>query len=223
MQTMTRLDDPLAASAALHQHLCPRQVLGVRMGLLAGRPLDVDVPRTDKRLLTIVETDGCAADGVAVATGCWVGRRTLRVEDYGKVAATVVDTVTGRAVRVIPARESRSRALGFAPDARGRWEAQLLGYQRMPDELLLVWTEVELVQPLELILSSPAARSSCTRYGEEILNEREVMTSGLPLCRACAGSAYYRLGRAGNGVFDHSSAVEIDASTAASAVRLPTT
>jgi formylmethanofuran dehydrogenase subunit E len=45
-------------------------------------------------LLTILETDGCAADGVSAATGCWVGRRTLRVEDFGKVAATFVDTQT---------------------------------------------------------------------------------------------------------------------------------
>ncbi len=65
------------------------------MGLLAGRWLGLDVPRDDKRLLTFVETDGCAADGVSSATGCRVGGRTLRVIDFGKVAATFVDTLTG--------------------------------------------------------------------------------------------------------------------------------
>jgi formylmethanofuran dehydrogenase subunit E len=87
---MKPLNELLEASAALHHHLCPRQVLGVRMGRLAGRLLGLDLPQSDtqasglsasKRLLTIMETDGCAADGVAVATGCWVGRRTLRIED----------------------------------------------------------------------------------------------------------------------------------------------
>ena len=115
--TMEALDEFLNASAALHDHLCPRQVLGVRMGLLAGQILDLDLPQRDKRLLTIVETDGCAVDGIAVATNCWVGRRTLRVEDYGKVAATFVDTQTGRAVRILPRREARHSAQLFAPDA----------------------------------------------------------------------------------------------------------
>ena len=79
--TVKSLDKLLLACAALHHHLCPRQVLGVRMGMLAGELLDLDLPQGDKRLLTIVETDGCGADGIAVATGCWVGRRTMRVED----------------------------------------------------------------------------------------------------------------------------------------------
>jgi formylmethanofuran dehydrogenase subunit E len=62
------------------------------MGLAGGRWLELEVPQKDKRLLTIAETDGCAADGLAVATGCWVGRRTMRILDFGKVAATFVDT-----------------------------------------------------------------------------------------------------------------------------------
>ena len=99
---MTPLHQLLDQCAALHHHLCPRQVLGVRMGMLAGKVLSLALPQSDKRLLTIMETDGCGADGVAVATNCWVGRRTMRIEDYGKMAATFVDTVTARAVRITP-------------------------------------------------------------------------------------------------------------------------
>jgi formylmethanofuran dehydrogenase subunit E len=54
------LHELLLASSQLHQHLCPKQVLGVRMGLLAGKILNLEVPQNDKRLLTIMETDGCA-------------------------------------------------------------------------------------------------------------------------------------------------------------------
>ncbi|MGC8780907.1 MAG: FmdE family protein, partial [Anaerolineae bacterium] len=71
---MPTLKELLDMTTALHRHLCPRQVLGVRMGLYAGELLGLSVPQQDKRLYTIVETDGCAADGVAVATNCWVGR-----------------------------------------------------------------------------------------------------------------------------------------------------
>ncbi|HBY92437.1 MAG: FmdE family protein [Ardenticatenaceae bacterium] len=190
---MKTLDELLRASAALHPHLCPRQVLGVRMGLLAGEVLELDVPRHDKRLLAVVETDGCAADGVAVATGCWVGRRTLRIEDYGKVAATVVDTRTGRTVRVVPRPSVRERARVYAPEAETKWQAQLLGYQRMPTAELLLAQEVVLASALEEPLSKVGSRVICQLCGEEILNEREVVRDGLTLCRACAGKRYYQV------------------------------
>jgi formylmethanofuran dehydrogenase subunit E len=75
------LFERLEESAARHSHLCPRQVLGVRIGLVGAAALGIDAPRLDKRLLVILETDGCFADGVEVTTGCSVGHRTLRVED----------------------------------------------------------------------------------------------------------------------------------------------
>jgi len=111
---MASLGQLLEASAALHRHLCPRQVLGARMGMLAAHELNLDLPQSGKRLLTIVETDGCFADGVSVATGCWIGRRTLRVEDFGKVAATFVDTQTGRAIRIAPRHDARTAARSFS-------------------------------------------------------------------------------------------------------------
>ena len=186
-----RLDECLAATEALHHHLCPRQVIGVRIGLLAGEILGLELPQTDKRLLAIVETDGCAADGVAVACNCWVGRRTLRVEDYGKVAATFVDTHTGLAVRLVPQPQARQLARDYAPEAHNKWEAQLLGYQRMPASELLTAVHVRLKTPIAQIISRAGLKTFCQKCGEEILNEREVVCQGQVLCRACAGEAYY--------------------------------
>jgi len=188
---MENLKELLEASARLHHHLCPRQVLGVRMGLLAGQVLGLELPQTDKRLLTIVETDGCAADGVAVATNCWVGRRTLRVEDYGKVAATFVDTLAERAIRIAPRPEARTSARKLAPQARNKWEAMLLGYQRLPAEALLTVERVELELAVAQLVSRPGLLVVCEACGEEIMNGREVWHEDLRLCRACAGQAYY--------------------------------
>ncbi len=188
---MTSLEMLLHRSAEHHQHLCPRQVLGVRMGLLGGALLQVPVPQEDKRLLVIVETDGCFTDGLAVATGCWVGRRTMRVIDFGKVAATFVDTRTGRALRIVPHPESRQRAQLYAPDAESRWEGYLLGYRRMPDEELFVARPVRLRFSLEKLISRDRYRVVCEACGEEVINEREVIIDGRLLCRGCAGDAYY--------------------------------
>jgi formylmethanofuran dehydrogenase subunit E len=190
---MPPLADLLTESAALHRHLCPRQVLGARLGMLAGEVLGLDLPQSDKRLFTIVETDGCFADGVSVATNCWVGRRTLRVEDYGKVAATLVDTRFGPTIRIVPLADIRQRARAYAPEARNKWEAQLLGYQRMPASELFTVQPVQLKIPVEQIISRPGLKATCEVCGEEIMNEREVVRDGATLCRACAGESYYLL------------------------------
>lgn len=189
---MKTLDELLAESAALHHHLCPRQVLGVQMGRLTAELLDLDLPQNDKRLLTIVETDGCFTSGLSVATNCWVGRRTLRVEDYGKVAATFVDTGADIAIRIAPSPTARERAIVFAPEAHNRWEAMLLGYQRMAPADIFVWQPVLLTTPAAALISRAGHRAACNRCGEEILNEREVEIGGLILCRHCAYGGYYR-------------------------------
>ena len=189
---MPDLQTQLHMSAARHHnHLCPRQVLGVRMGMRAGELLGLDLPQNDKRLFAFVETDGCLIDGIAVATGCWVGNRTMRVMDYGKSAATFVDTQTNRAVRVTPTRESRAVARAYAPDAPDRWHAQLAAYQIMPADELLLAQEVTLNVSLARIISKHGMRVVCERCGEDVINEREVRVDGEILCRACADGAYY--------------------------------
>lgn len=188
MQPLSQLLD---ASASLHHHLCPRQVLGVRLGMFAGELLNLNLPQTDKRLYTIVETDGCAADGIAVATHCWAGRRTMRVEDYGKVAATFVDTTSGEAIRIAPRPGIRALVRDYAPEARNKWEAQLFGYQRMPAADLFSVQSVQLKTPIEQIISRPGLKALCDHCGEEIMNQREIARGGATLCRACAGASYY--------------------------------
>lgn len=190
MEFLSRI---LEKSAENHNHLCPRQVLGVRMGLAGAKTLGLDTPRDDKRLLIILETDGCFADGVQAATGCTIGHRTLRVEEYGKIAATFVDTKSGQAVRLAPALDIRQRAYAYAPGEKRHYFAQLLAYQMMPDEELFACQEVQLATPVSQILSRPGVRVNCELCGEEIINEREVLRDGMALCRACAGQAYYQV------------------------------
>ncbi len=174
-----------------HDHLCPRQILGVRIGLAGMKALGFDESPTKKRLLVITETDGCFVDGLIAATDCTVGHRTLRVEDYGKVAATFVDVKTGRAVRVAPALDVRERAYAYAPDEPRHYFAQMQAYQVIPDEEMFTIQEVVLNSPVEEIVSRPGVRVNCDVCGEEIINEREIHRDGLGLCHACAGKAYY--------------------------------
>jgi formylmethanofuran dehydrogenase subunit E len=186
----------LEQSAGMHAHLCPRQVLGVRMGLWAAELLNLELPQKDKRLHVFAETDGCFVDGVSVATGCWVGRRTLHILDFGKVAATFVDSRSGEAFRLRPRLTVREEWQPYAPGEPTRWHGYLAAYQRMPVAQLLEATPVSLSLSLEALISTPEARTRCKACGEEIFNERQIEQQGLTLCPGCAGGNYFVL-RAG--------------------------
>lgn len=190
---MDDLNKHLAQSASSHSSLCPRQVLGVRMGRFAAYLLGFDPLQVEKRLLVIVETDGCFATGVSTATKCTIGSRNLRIEDQGKAAATFTDTRLRRSIRLAPSADARALAEEYAPNVPDRWQAMLEGYQKIPDELLFSWQSVELLTSIDAIFSRPGVRTTCQACGEEIINEREVMVEECVLCRSCAGLSYYAL------------------------------
>jgi formylmethanofuran dehydrogenase subunit E len=186
------LEALLHKSSISHTHLCPRQILGVRIGLAGLKGLGFSEPPAKKQLLVISETDGCFVDGVIAATNCTVGHRTLRVEDYGKVAATFVHIQTGCAIRIVPRLNVRERAFTFVQGEARHYFAQLRAYQIMPDEELLSLQEVALHIPVEEIRSKPGVRVNCCACGEEVINGREVLRGGEVFCRPCVVGRYYQ-------------------------------
>lgn len=190
---MIQIIEPLLRkSSSSHTHLCPRQILGVRIGLAGMKSLGFKRPITKKQMLLISETDGCFVSGLIAATDCTVSHRTLRVEDYGKVAATFIDTETGHAFRVAPLPDIRERAFVYAPGELRRYFAQMHAYQVMPEDELVSVQEVVLDAPIQQILSRPGVRVNCDVCGEEIINNREILKNGMTLCRACNGESYYQ-------------------------------
>src|SRR5437879_13060920 len=104
---MKTLGEYLELAEQAHGHLCAGQVLGVRLAMLGLRELAIEDPTAErKRLLTYVEIDRCVTDAVAVVAGCRLGKRALKFRDWVKVAATVFDLKTGRAVLIAPKNAS---------------------------------------------------------------------------------------------------------------------
>jgi formylmethanofuran dehydrogenase subunit E len=161
------------------------------MGLLAGQVLGMAVPRTDKKLMVLAETDGCFADGLSVATSCGLGRRMLRLLDHGKVAATFVEGRTGQAVRVAPHTDLRIRVRAGRLDGEKRWDAYMAAYQTWSEGELFTITPVRLTLDLAALISVNGKRATCDTCGEEIINEREVWRGKTVLCRDCAGEGYW--------------------------------
>ncbi len=181
----------LSEAAQRHGHLCAGQVLGVRMAMRGLAELGIDPDREPKRLLVYVEIDRCATDAVATVTGCSLGRRTLKYLDYGKMAATFVDTFTDRAVRVLALDSAREHTAEYAPAGLPKAQSQLVAYQAMPDQ------ELFQVQAVNVVVSPfdrpghPRRRVTCCCCGEGINDGREVIRQEEVLCRSCAGPSYY--------------------------------
>jgi formylmethanofuran dehydrogenase subunit E len=191
---MQPFDILLQQSAAAHGHLCPGQVVGVRMAMLGCRLIGLDEPtRRDqiKKLIVYVEMDRCTADAVAHVTGAKLGRRSLKFADYGIMAATFVNLETGRAFRVLSTEEARDLAPVYAPEVDGKGAQQLAAYRRMPDGVLFRVQKVQ-VRLADCDLPGPSRfKVACRRCGQVIRDGREVLRDGQPLCRPCSENCYF--------------------------------
>lgn len=174
----------LEEAGRFHGHVCAGIACGVRMAVEGLARLGIADPRgTDrKRFVVFVEADRCATDAIMVVTGCTPGKRSLKVLDHGKLAATFVELETGRGVR-LAALPWPDRAQGDPPHdyARGAVDA--------------LFTVAEVAVPLRPVdLPGPSQRrATCARCGEQVMDGREVERDGASLCRPCAaGQSFYR-------------------------------
>lgn len=183
----------LAESVKIHGHLCPGQVLGVRMSLLGLRQAGIGDPRGKdrKNLIVVVEMDRCATDAVQSVTGCSLGHRTMKFMDYGKMAATFVNLKTNRAVRVIAKEESREAARVRFPYVEDTYKAQLEAYKIMPEEELFDVMEVAVNLRPEDLPGKPLRRVQCAACGEYVQDMRDIVRDGQTLCRPCTEGGYY--------------------------------
>jgi formylmethanofuran dehydrogenase subunit E len=191
---MESLETLLKECERLHGHMCAGQLLGARMAILGCHSIGIDDPRgaDRKKLIVWVEIDRCMTDAISAVTGVRLGKRTLKYVDYGKVAATFLNTENKRAVRLVALESSRALAderHGDIPDKR---ERQFRAYSEATDDELF---KTELVS-IELkdfdAPGSPRSRVTCAVCEEGVNDGREVIdANGDPLCRACCYGSYY--------------------------------
>jgi formylmethanofuran dehydrogenase subunit E len=195
---MEEFESLLTSSAEAHGHLCPGQVVGVRMAILGCRLIGLDDPQSSaqiKKLIVYVEMDRCTADAVAHIAGVKLGRRSLKFMDYGIMAASFVNLESGRAFRVISTEESRALAMVYAPEIPEKYQQQLEAYKRMPDSVLFRVEEV-MINICDADLPGPTLyKTTCVGCGQVVRDRREVMVDGRPYCVPCAGGAYFRNAR----------------------------
>ena len=164
-----------------HGHLCLGQVLGVRLALKGMELIGTHDPR---EMIVFIENDRCIVDAIQVVSGTRIGRRSAKLVNYGKMAATFLNTKSGEAYRVNIRRVD--------PHIRRGAEA-IRRTLHTPQADLLSWRKVAVSLKPEELPGRPRRTVDCARCGEKIFDGREVQAAGGPLCLSCAQGAYYQL------------------------------
>jgi formylmethanofuran dehydrogenase subunit E len=192
---MEDFESLLQGSAEAHGHLCPGQVVGVRMAMLGCRLIGLDNPRRlpqIKRIIVYVEIDRCATDAISYVTGVKLGRRSLKFVDNGIMAATFVNLETRVAFRICSTEDSRNLTAKYAPHIMDENQRQIEAYKVMPlDELFTV--EQVQVDISQSDMPGPSLfKAVCEKCHTVVRDKKEVRQNGQVLCRSCAFGTYYR-------------------------------
>jgi len=164
------------------------------MALLGCRLIGIEDPRgaDRKKLIVWVEIDRCMTDAVSAVTGVRLGRRSLKFFDYGKVAATFLNTFTGDAVRIVALDESRELADERYQEIADKKERQFRAYKEASEEELFRVERVAVELGEMDLPGRPRARVKCFECFEGVNDGREVrLSDGKTLCRPCAAGGYY--------------------------------
>ena len=170
--------DILVDALKFHGHCCWASVAGVRCGLAALQTLGVK-RSGGTQLYAILETGEehggmCYGDGVQYTTGCTFGKGNLRKEPRGKLAFTLIDKDSNRAVRASykPTLQKQIAASAFM-------QQRAAGYQ--PDEI----PDADQMELVNLVWNAPEA--DILTVGEVFEYDKnwlpEVM--GFTKCDAC--------------------------------------
>lgn len=170
-----------------HGDICAGIAIGTRMTMSGLKRIGISDPKgaDRKKLIVFVEIDRCCTDAIMALTGCRPGKRTMKIRDYGKMAATFINLETGCAVRVAAARRSESANDGNPehPDLA-----------TTPEEELFIITGVEVPLRPEDLPGRPVRSVTCDRCGESIMDGREIQHQGENICRPCSEkSDYYKV------------------------------
>lgn len=178
----------LADCIEYHGHICMGQVLGVR---LAERGMDL-IGTTDwKKMIVFAENDRCIADALQIMTGTRLGRRSFKLRDYGKMAATFFNTDTDEAYRVWVGGDIDAIAMGQSVTKANK-EEYLRVVLEAPTDQLLKEVRVEVSLREDEMPGKPQRVIICAHCGEKVMDGKDVSTKGGDICESCWKGAYYK-------------------------------
>jgi formylmethanofuran dehydrogenase subunit E len=193
----------LTLGLKFHGHKCPAMPMGLRAGVAAMRALGVGRAQ-DKELYAISETGeghaaGCFLDGVMTSTGCTFGKGNIEKVRYHKMAFTLIDVRSQKAVRVSlkPAFFAAAldgpfvaqRKAGVLPqDIDPRITDPLVEkIAELPEEqFLAIGPVVDYLFPAK---KGVFEAKPCAKCGEIVFADKLRVQGGVLVCIPCSGYA----------------------------------
>jgi formylmethanofuran dehydrogenase subunit E len=177
----------LAEAGKFHGDICHGIAIGTRMTMSGLKRIGISDPKgaDRKKLMVFVEIDRCTTDAIMALTGCKPGKRTMKIRDYGKMAATFINLESGKAARVATRMNKKNSGDNSTekPDFGGAAEEELFSI-----------TDVEVSLRPEDMPGKPLRRVPCASCGESVMDGREIEHQGKNLCKPCFENMnYYRV------------------------------
>ena len=180
----------LEKCVAYHGHLCMGQVLGV---LIAERGMELIGTNDPHEMIVVSENDRCIADALQIVTGTRLGRRSFKLRDMGKMAATFLNTESGKAFRVWLEQEPVPGGKDFHSLTRPEKENALELVLEADTKELLGCMPVSLSFSQNELPGRPKMRIDCARCGERVMDGKHVLKGKKKLCLACVRRPYYQV------------------------------
>jgi len=181
---MDSLNILLEKAKEFHGDICPGIATGTRMTIAGMRELGMDPLTHNRDLIVYVEIDRCATDAIQAITGCTLGHKTLKQLNYGKFAATFIDTRTGKAVRIATYPKKPDQ-----PSDMNELKEMIL---TAPEKELFSIQQVSVDIPEGDMPGFPTSITTCSRCGEQIMDGKEVVSNNTLFCKNCVGDSYYK-------------------------------
>jgi formylmethanofuran dehydrogenase subunit E len=184
------LDEYLKEVEKFHGHLCAGVMLGTRMALLGMKAIGIDDPKgkDKKNLMVYVEMDRCATDAILVVTGCHPGKRSMKILDYGKMAATFINLETGKAVRIAAKNNDGDKVVTREMIQQN---PHTIDHAKKTDDELFTIADVKVELKPEDLPGPPLRTVVCSICGERVMDMRDILIDGKYLCKACADNNRY--------------------------------
>jgi formylmethanofuran dehydrogenase subunit E len=191
----------LEKAIQLHGEFCPGIVIGTKMCMAAMEKLGMNPMERNENLIVYVEIDRCISDAIIAITGCSLGNRKLKYNDYGKFVVTFTDIKSSETIRVSARDDKINSVYGFwallenvftpdkyiDPSIQREELATVAGIiSQMSEEELLSFEDVHLEIPENDIPGFPDHIAVCSICGEHVIDGKEFVLNGNIICRSCA-------------------------------------
>ncbi len=179
----------LSKAVEYHGHLCIGQILGVHLTECGLKAIGTTDPR---KIIIYVEIDRCIADTIQILSGTRLGRRTMKLVNYGKMAATFINTETWEAYRVFVSGKI-NEIIGNTNIGHDAEKKEIEKLLEITSEEIISIQKVSVTIPIEEMPGKPLRTVFCTKCKEKVFDGKEIASIDGPICKSCSDKPYYSL------------------------------